>query len=186
MADVTLRINGEDLYAIYDETARVLEAKGFYISLYDPDTDLARVVFYADKGDVSRCDVTHRGSDSNVVRRLSHNAGAKSGFDNPVMISVGDEDETSAYIRHRLRHVGGSGEEFTPDAVRRIFEETDGIPRLINKVCDLALVYSASAGKTRVETGIIDEIFEDGLILKPAAPPHFLTNRIDLPRKAAE
>lgn len=97
-----------------------------------------------------------------------------------------DEDETSAYIQHRLRLVGGTGEEFTPAAIRRIFEETEGIPRLINKICDLALVYAASAGKTRVETGIIDEIFEDGLILKPAAPPHFLTNRIDMPRKAAE
>jgi general secretion pathway protein A len=97
-----------------------------------------------------------------------------------------DEEEASAYIQHRLRHVGGTGDEFAPDAVRRIFEETEGIPRLINKVCDLALVYAASADKTVVEAGIIDEVFEDGLILRPAAPPLFLANRIDMNRKAAE
>lgn len=97
-----------------------------------------------------------------------------------------DREETRAYMQHRLRHVGGSGEEFTPAAIQRIFEETEGVPRLINKLCDLALVYAGSAGETRVETNIIREIFGDGLILRPAASPLFLTNRIDMPRKAAE
>ena len=101
-------------------------------------------------------------------------------------LSPFDQEETTAYIRHRLRHVGGSGEEIAPAAVQRIFEETEGIPRLINKLCDLALVYAASAGGTQVGTGIIDEIFDDGLMLRPAAPPRFLSHPIDILKKAAE
>ncbi|WP_300064290.1 AAA family ATPase [uncultured Roseobacter sp.] len=94
--------------------------------------------------------------------------------------------ETRDYVHHRLLHVGGDGSEITTSAVRHIFEETGGIPRMINKLCDLALVYAAAAGQTKAGLGIIRELFNDGLIIKPAEPPLFLTNRIDIPQKAAE
>ena len=59
----------EELFrAIYRETARVVETAGFYISLYDAEADLATVVFYADRGEESPCDVTYKGSDSEVIR----------------------------------------------------------------------------------------------------------------------
>jgi len=82
----------EDLYrAIYDETAGVLEASGFYISLYDPDSDLARVVFYADKGDVSRCDITYRGSDSDVIRTGTSTM-VEDRLDEQSVMLLGEED----------------------------------------------------------------------------------------------
>ena len=61
---------GEDeLYeAIYRETARAVEASGFYIALHDDSRDLARVVFFADRGQASRVDLSYRGSDSEVIR----------------------------------------------------------------------------------------------------------------------
>lgn len=59
----------EDLYrAIYRETRRVLEADGFYISLYDAGRDLATIVFFADRGEEERVEVTYRGSESTVIR----------------------------------------------------------------------------------------------------------------------
>lgn len=59
----------EGLYrAIYRETARVLEATGFYIARYDAPRDLATVVFYADRGYQRLAAVTYRGSDSSVIR----------------------------------------------------------------------------------------------------------------------
>ncbi len=62
-------LGSEDLYeAIHRETSRVLEASGFYISLYDPASDLATVVFFADRGEAKHVDVTYRGSDSEVIR----------------------------------------------------------------------------------------------------------------------
>ncbi|MGA7800232.1 MAG: diguanylate cyclase [Gammaproteobacteria bacterium] len=62
-------LGADDLYtAIYHETGRVLEAEGFYISLYDHARDLATIVFFADRGQVERVDITYRGSDSEVIR----------------------------------------------------------------------------------------------------------------------
>lgn len=59
----------DELYrAIYRETSGVLEADGFFISLYDPDTDLATVVFYADQGQEQRSEITYKGSESPVIR----------------------------------------------------------------------------------------------------------------------
>ncbi|MEJ2539031.1 MAG: diguanylate cyclase [Gemmatimonadota bacterium] len=60
----------EELYrAIYRETSRVLEADGFYISLYDPASDEATIVFFADRGQEQRVEVRYRGSESSVIRQ---------------------------------------------------------------------------------------------------------------------
>ena len=62
-------LSTQHLYrSIYKETARVLEAAGFYVSLYDPDKDTATVVFYADQGVERNVSITYRGSDSQVLR----------------------------------------------------------------------------------------------------------------------
>ncbi len=62
-------LSAEDLYAaIHRETARVLDADGFYVALYDPGRDLATIVFFADRGEEKHVDVTYRGSDSEVIR----------------------------------------------------------------------------------------------------------------------
>ena len=91
-----------------------------------------------------------------------------------------DLTTTRAYIRHRLTHAGGSGEEITTGAMRHIFEESEGVPRVINKLCDLALVYAASSGYEKAGLGTIRELFKDGLILKPfKEEPFFLTNRVE-------
>ena len=54
--------------SIYKETARVLEASGFYVALYDRERDLATVVFYADQGVERSVSISYRGSDSDVLR----------------------------------------------------------------------------------------------------------------------
>jgi len=95
-------------------------------------------------------------------------------------------NETRAYIRHRLKLAGGQGDEISPTAIRHIHEETGGIPRMINKLCDLALVYAASAELNKVGLPTIRELFRDGLILKPAPAPLVLTDPIEMPEKAAE
>src|SRR5262245_10924107 len=47
----------------------------------------------------------------------------------------------AGYISHRLRHAGGSPEriKFSGDAVEAIYELSDGVPRIINRLCDRAL-----------------------------------------------
>jgi general secretion pathway protein A len=51
------------------------------------------------------------------------------------------ESEVEQYIRHRWRKSGGGQEPpFTPDAVVTIYEGSQGLPRLINSICDTALL----------------------------------------------
>jgi general secretion pathway protein A len=49
-------------------------------------------------------------------------------------------DETAGYIRHRLRVAGTTSEVFTPAALREIHRLSGGIPRVINVLCDRALL----------------------------------------------
>lgn len=97
-----------------------------------------------------------------------------------------DVKTTAAYVRHRLKHVGGSGQEITEDAITLIHEESAGIPRMINKICDLALVYASSAEQTAVDRNTVQELINDGLILKPYSEPYFLTDRVEGTGRAAE
>lgn len=50
-----------------------------------------------------------------------------------------DENVTRDYIKHRL-NIGGCSEEiFMPDAINAVHHYTNGVPRLINTVCDNAI-----------------------------------------------
>jgi diguanylate cyclase (GGDEF)-like protein len=63
-------LGSSELYeAVYRETVRVMEASGFFISLYDEGSDEATVVFFADRGEVKH-DVAIRypGAQSRVLR----------------------------------------------------------------------------------------------------------------------
>jgi general secretion pathway protein A len=54
------------------------------------------------------------------------------------------EDETRAYIEHRLTAVGWTGNPtFRDDAFTEIFRRTEGIPRRINRLCSRVLLYGA-------------------------------------------
>jgi len=86
---------------------------------------------------------------------------------------------THAYVRHRLTHVGGTGKEITPQAIQYIYAQSQGIPRVVNKLCDLALVYAASGGVEKVGLPIVRELINDGIVLPAALPPLFLTERLD-------
>ncbi len=73
-----------------------------------------------------------------------------------------DHQETAAYIRHRLHVAGGNDPElFTPQAVRRIFDASRGIPRLINILCDGALVYGYADGLTRIDEATVTQVIQE-------------------------
>jgi general secretion pathway protein A len=65
-------------------------------------------------------------------------------------------EQTLRYIRHRLAVAGGESELFTRDAGEAVFDYSGGIPRLINLLCDYALVY-AYAEHAAVVTGELVE-----------------------------
>jgi general secretion pathway protein A len=67
------------------------------------------------------------------------------------------EAETPLYILHRLKVAGAHREIFTPDAIRRIHTFSRGYPRLINIICDHALLTGYAAGVKSIDVDIIRE-----------------------------
>ncbi len=57
-------------------------------------------------------------------------------------------EETRAYIQHRLRVCRGNYRLFNPMAIRKVYHYSAGVPRLINILCDRALLgaYATNAG----------------------------------------
>ena len=58
--------------------------------------------------------------------------------------------EIAAYVQHRLRIAGCHEALFTPAALRLIYHYSRGVPRLINIICDRALLGAYADGKTAV------------------------------------
>jgi type II secretory pathway predicted ATPase ExeA len=71
----------------------------------------------------------------------------------------------SGYIKHRLTHVGGKGTEFTEEAIGKVAQNSGGVPRLVNKLCDLGLVYAAAEKSPVVSAAIIDEVIADNIFV---------------------
>ena len=68
-------------------------------------------------------------------------------------------DEMAAYIRHRLE-VAGAGDslpEFTPEAIDRVFRYSGGVPRLINVLCDKALLLAFVRETLEVTVEMIEQ-----------------------------
>ena len=72
-----------------------------------------------------------------------------------------DADETDIYIKHRLESAGGDAELIEPLARRFIHYHSDGIPRLINNICDTALVYGFASQLDSIDAGTVYEIVQD-------------------------
>jgi len=67
------------------------------------------------------------------------------------------DPETHKYIEHRLKIAGTTREIFAEDAVREIFSFSGGYPRLINIICDHALLTAYSSGLKIIDKKVIKE-----------------------------
>ncbi len=63
-------------------------------------------------------------------------------------------NETVQYVRHRIRVAGGSRYIFDIFAILAIYYFSGGVPRLINTLCDYALVHAYAEDKEVVDVGV--------------------------------
>ena len=78
-------------------------------------------------------------------------------------------DEVSVYIRARLKTAGAARLDlFTADAVAMIHRASEGIPRLINNICDNALLNGFAVGAQQITQKIIAEVVEELDLLRPS------------------
>lgn len=71
------------------------------------------------------------------------------------------ENETEEYIRYRLRVAGCESQIFDSEAFHEIFSFSRGYPRLINIICDLALLSGYVKEKKTINGAIIKECAEE-------------------------
>jgi general secretion pathway protein A len=64
-------------------------------------------------------------------------------------------DETSAYVRHRLRVAGATSDVFTGPALHEVYRLSGGVPRVINIICDRALLGAYSMDRHRVTSSLV-------------------------------
>ncbi|MEM8733086.1 MAG: AAA family ATPase [Planctomycetota bacterium] len=71
-------------------------------------------------------------------------------------------DETASYIQHRLIAAGATAERiFNAEAIERIHQVTEGVPRRINRLCDLALMVGFAEDQDSISAEIIDNVHND-------------------------
>lgn len=80
--------------------------------------------------------------------------------------------ETEAYINFRLEHAAlGQPLRFPADACSLIHEVTGGVPRVINVLCDAALVFGYAEERRTIDRDMIDEVIteleETGIVRRP-------------------
>jgi general secretion pathway protein A len=64
-------------------------------------------------------------------------------------------DETAAYVRHRLRVAGSTSDIFSPVALLELFRLSGGVPRVINILCDRALLGAYAQDRHRVTGALV-------------------------------
>ena len=72
-------------------------------------------------------------------------------------------DTIRDYIAHRLTVAGGAPDIFSDEACREIHAQTGGVPRLVNQICDLAMVYAFTNNEYHVSSKTIRQIIADGV-----------------------
>jgi len=72
-----------------------------------------------------------------------------------------DEAETAGYIAHRLAVAGGRPGLIAPAAIDLVYKCTMGVPRLINQLCDYALVYAFADGLSSVDAEVVRQVLGD-------------------------
>ena len=82
-----------------------------------------------------------------------------------------DHDGVEAYVAHRLAVVGGSRDRiaFTQEALDRVWEASNGVPRVINLVCDRAMHHGWRQSQARIDLPLVERAVSDLDIARPPA-----------------
>jgi len=83
-----------------------------------------------------------------------------------------DYVDTGKYIFHRLKVAGSHKSIFTSDAVAAVFCFSEGVPRRINTLCDMALVYAYADESKTINAKLILDVIKDrnlSAVIRPTA-----------------
>ncbi len=75
--------------------------------------------------------------------------------------------ETEAYVKHRLAVAGATQSIFAAGALREIYRQSGGVPRLINTLCDRCLLGAYAEDQRRVDTALVRQAASEVLGKRP-------------------
>ena len=75
-----------------------------------------------------------------------------------------DRAETEQYIASHLKYAGCTQEIFTSKAIDIIYKVSTGIPRMINRVCEKALMYSCQQHKKLIDDHMIQFVVDHEML----------------------
>ncbi len=79
--------------------------------------------------------------------------------------------DTCEYVRHRLTVAGGAGKvAFTSDALRHVHRLSGGVPRLVNLLCDRALLAGFVKASRTITAAMVRAAAEELAVHAPAGP----------------
>jgi type II secretory pathway predicted ATPase ExeA len=85
-----------------------------------------------------------------------------------------DARNVAAYIAHRLHVAGASRRIFKDSACLLVHKATGGVPRLVNQLCDLAMVYAFTNNRKLITEAIVQQVLDDGVFF--GGGPYILRN----------
>ncbi|WP_136443979.1 ExeA family protein [Pacificoceanicola onchidii] len=83
-------------------------------------------------------------------------------------------DEIRGYIAHRVEVAGGKSDLFTDAAVALIYRMTDGVPRLVNQLAELSLLYAFGGSEETVGEKSVQAVLDDGVFFGAGSSPRLV------------
>lgn len=153
---------GRRVILIFDEAQSLsresLEELRMFTNINSGKDELLQLVLV---GQPELRDMVRRPDLTQFAQRVS------SAFHLPAM----DAPTVRAYIRHRLKIAGAKGDIFSVTAADLIHEATGGVPRMVNQLCDLSLVYAYTKEASRVTRLTVQQVLEDGVFFAGSLAP---------------
>jgi type II secretory pathway predicted ATPase ExeA len=91
----------------------------------------------------------------NNIKQLAQRVGIKTHLERM------NAEDTIGYMQHRLEVAGSKNNIFTEDASEAIFNNSGGIPRRINSICDLSLLSGYTKKAEQIDEDIVTEVVGD-------------------------
>ena len=76
-------------------------------------------------------------------------------------------EETISYVTHRLQAAGAKRTIFEPDALETLYHLTGGLPRRINRLCDLALLIGYAEERQMIPASQLEAVHEELVSVAP-------------------
>lgn len=151
--------SGQHAVIVVDE-AHLLEDSGLLETL--------RLLLNLQAGDQAAFTLLLVGQTS-LLSAMQRNATFDQRLDMKMLLQAFTPEETIDYVNHRLLAAGATREIFSPEALQLAHQLTGGIPRQLNRLCDLALVVGFAAGQHTIDAEQLQSVNNELVTVAAAA-----------------